>query len=213
MVACKVSEYSLSPVMILTRARLIVGRILLYHTDTTSLSSTFDSLTTTLISPSRRISRTKNGRRIIPYKENQMEARRGGKSECRQAWQVSCNTVVRVSLQNINDFEMDKLSSSINLRQAPMYMSRFKDLHFIGSLEFPCRYIEVGSEEPRLVFIDCGQTSPSSPVSLCPSELSLFSTKPRIMAAEAKAQTNLRDFESLFSLEGKVAVVVCRLPL
>lgn len=32
------------------------------------------------------------------------------------------------------------------------------------------------------------------------------------MAAEAKAQTELQDFESLFSLAGKVAVVVCRLP-
>ena len=31
------------------------------------------------------------------------------------------------------------------------------------------------------------------------------------MAAEAKAQTELQDFESLFSLDGKVAVVVCRL--
>ena len=32
------------------------------------------------------------------------------------------------------------------------------------------------------------------------------------MAAEAKAQAELQDFESLFSLEGKVAVVVCCLP-
>ena len=32
-----------------------------------------------------------------------------------------------------------------------------------------------------------------------------------IMAAEAKAQTELQDFDSLFSLDGKVAVVVCRL--
>ena len=29
------------------------------------------------------------------------------------------------------------------------------------------------------------------------------------MAAEAKAQAELQDIESLFSLEGKVAVVVC----
>lgn len=29
------------------------------------------------------------------------------------------------------------------------------------------------------------------------------------MAAEAKAQTELQDFKSLFSLEGKVVVVVC----
>lgn len=33
------------------------------------------------------------------------------------------------------------------------------------------------------------------------------------MAAEAKAQTELQDFGSLFSLEGKVAVVVCLFPL
>lgn len=33
------------------------------------------------------------------------------------------------------------------------------------------------------------------------------------MAAEAKAQTELRDFKSLFSLEGKVVVVVCTPPL
>ena len=32
------------------------------------------------------------------------------------------------------------------------------------------------------------------------------------MATEAKAQTELHDFESLFSLEGKVVVVVCSSP-
>ena len=36
-------------------------------------------------------------------------------------------------------------------------------------------------------------------------------TNTYIMATEAKAQTELQDFESLFSLDGKVAVVVCRL--
>ena len=33
------------------------------------------------------------------------------------------------------------------------------------------------------------------------------------MSAEAKVQTELHDFKSLFSLEGKVVVVVCCLPL
>ena len=44
------------------------------------------------------------------------------------------------------------------------------------------------------------------------SEISIENkTDTYIMAAEAKAQTELQDFESLFSLDGKVAVVVCRL--
>ena len=44
-------------------------------------------------------------------------------------------------------------------------------------------------------------------------ELSINQLQPHFytMAAEAKSQTELQDFESLFSLDGKIAVVVCRL--